>query len=70
MAAPAQLLLDLAREGNAVVGGSFLAWRDGNAYDTFVLALPDGAFIGIGTPRTLRRSWRTATTSAGATTVS
>jgi len=41
--APARLLTDLAREGNAAVGGSFLAWRDGNAYNSFVLALPDGS---------------------------
>jgi predicted amidohydrolase len=40
---PAELLRKLAREGNAVVGGSFLAWRDGNAYNSFVLALPDGS---------------------------
>jgi predicted amidohydrolase len=40
---PAQVLLDLAREGNAIVGGSFLAWRDGNVYNSFVLALPDGS---------------------------
>ncbi|OBI80639.1 carbon-nitrogen hydrolase family protein [Mycobacterium sp. 1245805.9] len=40
---PAQLLVDLAREGNAIVGGSFLAWRDGHVYNTFVLALPDGS---------------------------
>jgi predicted amidohydrolase len=39
---PAELLRDLAREGNATVGGSFLAWRDGNVYNTFLLALPDG----------------------------
>jgi predicted amidohydrolase len=39
---PTQLLCKLAREGHAVVGGSFLAWRDGNAYNTFVLALPNG----------------------------
>jgi predicted amidohydrolase len=39
---PAQLLRDLARQGNAIVGGSFLAWRDGNVYNSFVLALPDG----------------------------
>jgi predicted amidohydrolase len=40
---PAELLRDLAREGNATVGGSFLAWRDGNVYNSFVLALPDGS---------------------------
>lgn len=39
---PTQLLRDLARQGNAIVGGSFLAWRDGNVYNSFVLALPDG----------------------------
>lgn len=38
---PVQLLLKLAREGNAVVGGSFLAWRVRNAYNSFVIALPD-----------------------------
>jgi predicted amidohydrolase len=40
---PAELLRDLARQGNATVGGSFLAWRDGNVYNSFVLALPDGS---------------------------
>jgi predicted amidohydrolase len=39
---PAKLLHDLARAGNATVGGSFLAWRDGNVYNSFVLELPDG----------------------------
>ena len=39
---PTELLRKLAREGNAVVGGSFLAWRNGNAYNSFVLALPNG----------------------------
>jgi len=39
---PAQLLRKLAREGNGFVGGSFLAWRDGEVYNSFVLALPDG----------------------------
>lgn len=41
--APAQMLRTLARQGNAMVGGSFLAWRDGNVYNSFVLALPDGS---------------------------
>lgn len=27
------------------VGGSFLAWRDGNVYNSFVLALPDGSTL-------------------------
>jgi hypothetical protein len=39
---PAELLRDLARQGNAT-GGSFLAWRDGNVYNGYVLALPDGS---------------------------
>jgi predicted amidohydrolase len=40
---PAKLLRDLARQGNTTVGGSFLAWREGNVYNSFVLALPDGS---------------------------
>jgi predicted amidohydrolase len=39
---PTELLRKLAREGNAFIGGSFLAWRDGNAYNSFILALPNG----------------------------
>jgi predicted amidohydrolase len=42
---PAKLLRDLAREGHAAVGGSFLAWRDGNVYNSFLLALPDGTVL-------------------------
>jgi predicted amidohydrolase len=40
---PAEMLKSLARHGNAIVGGSFLAWREGNVYNSFVLALPDGS---------------------------
>ena len=40
--APAQLLKRLAREGQVVVGGSFLASRGGHVYNTFLLAHPDG----------------------------
>ena len=40
--APARLLRELAQEGHAYIGGSFLAWRNGNAYNCFLLALPDG----------------------------
>jgi predicted amidohydrolase len=40
---PSELLRDLARQGNGTVGGSFLAWRDGQIYNSFVLALPDGS---------------------------
>lgn len=39
---PARLLSRLAREGRAVVGGSFLASRDGRVFNTFLLAHPDG----------------------------
>ena len=60
---PAAVLLDLACEGNAIVGGSFLAWRDGNVYNSFVLALPDGSTTD--TTRMTRRSGRIATTSEG-----
>lgn len=41
--APAQLLKRLARQGNCVIGGSFLALRDGNAYNSFLLVFPDGS---------------------------
>lgn len=40
--APLQLLKRLAREGNAVIGGSFLAWHDKHVFNTFVLVFPDG----------------------------
>lgn len=40
--APMRLLRDLARQGSAVVGGSFLARRDGQVYNSFLLATPDG----------------------------
>jgi predicted amidohydrolase len=43
--ASAQLLRQLAREGRAYVGGSFLAWRSGNAYNSFLLTLPDGTIV-------------------------
>jgi predicted amidohydrolase len=40
---PMQLLLALARDHQGVVGGSYLAQRDGQTYNTFVLAFPDGS---------------------------
>jgi predicted amidohydrolase len=43
--APLQLLRTLAREGNAVIGGSFLAEREGQVFNTFVLVFPDGSFV-------------------------
>ena len=42
---PTQLLRKLARDGKGFVGGSFLAWRDGNVYNSFILALPDGSTL-------------------------
>lgn len=43
--APLKLLKSLAREGNAVVGGSFLASRGQQVFNTFVLAFPDGSVV-------------------------
>lgn len=40
--APLQLLKRLAREGNAVIGGSFLAKHRHDVFNTFVLVFPDG----------------------------
>jgi len=40
---PMRLLRDLAVEADGVVGGSFIATRGGDAYNTFVLAFPDGS---------------------------
>ena len=42
---PLQLLKKLAREGGAVIGGSFLAERRGQVFNTFVLVFPDGSFV-------------------------
>jgi predicted amidohydrolase len=39
---PMQLLKSLAKEYKGIVGGSFIALRDENAYNSFVLAFPDG----------------------------
>ena len=43
--APLQLLKKLSREGNAVIGGSFLAERNKQVFNTFVLVFPDGSFV-------------------------
>jgi len=39
------LLRRLAKEGGAAVGGSFLAQRGRDTYNTFALALPDGETV-------------------------
>jgi len=39
---PMQLLKDLAVEHNGVVGGSFIALRGADSYNTFALVFPDG----------------------------
>ena len=41
---PFQLLVNLARENNGVVGGSFIALRGNDAYNTFFLVFPDGFY--------------------------
>jgi predicted amidohydrolase len=40
--APLKLLKTLAREGNVVIGGSFLARREQQVHNTFMLVFPDG----------------------------
>lgn len=41
--APSKMLHELARQSNAVVGGSFLARRGDDVFNTFILAFPDGS---------------------------
>ncbi len=36
------LLKSLARAHDGVVGGSYISWKNGDCYNTFVLAMPDG----------------------------
>jgi predicted amidohydrolase len=43
--APAQLLKDLARQEQVVVGGSFLAEDAGRVYNRFLLVMPDGTTL-------------------------
>ena len=39
---PFMLLTKLAKKHNGVIGGSFIAMKDNDSYNTFVLAFPDG----------------------------
>lgn len=43
--APMKMLTSLARSTNTVVGGSYLARRGRDVYNSFVLALPDGSTL-------------------------
>jgi len=40
-----QMMLRLARLGGSVIGGSFLASRDGDVYNSFLLVFPDGRIL-------------------------
>lgn len=39
------LMRDMAKRYSAVVGGSFICRRQGDNYNTFVLAFPDGSYV-------------------------
>ena len=41
----AQMMLRLSRQGNSVIGGSFLASRNGEVYNSFLLMFPDGRIL-------------------------
>ncbi len=43
--APLKMLKELSREGNVVIGGSFLAQRTQGVFNTFVLVFPDGQVV-------------------------
>ena len=40
--APMQMMRRLAKQGNSVIGGSFLASRNGEVYNSFLLVWPEG----------------------------
>ncbi|MHA2184039.1 MAG: carbon-nitrogen hydrolase family protein, partial [Promethearchaeota archaeon] len=42
---PTQLLINLAQKFNGIIGGSFIAFRGKESYNTFVLAFPDGSLF-------------------------
>jgi predicted amidohydrolase len=43
--APAQMMRRLARQGGSVIGGSFLASRGGEVFNSFLLVFPDGRVL-------------------------
>jgi len=43
--APTQMMRRLAQQGNSVIGGSFLASRNGEVYNSFLLVFPDGRVV-------------------------
>lgn len=43
--APARMMARLARQGASVIGGSYLASREGDAYNSFLLVFPDGRIL-------------------------
>lgn len=63
--APLKLLKSLSREGNAVIGGSFLAKHGHHVFNTFVLVFPDGSVEMH--DKDLPTYWKTVTTKKAAT---
>lgn len=43
--APAQMMLRLSKKSGCVIGGSFLARRDGDVFNSFLLVFPDGEVL-------------------------
>jgi hypothetical protein len=39
------LLISLAKTHNGNAGGSYINWKNGDCYNTFVLAMPDGTIF-------------------------
>jgi len=42
---PMDLLISLAKTHDGVAGGSYICWKNGDCYNTFVLAMPDGTIF-------------------------
>ncbi len=41
---PFKLLLKLSKKYNVIIGGSYLAYKNNNVYNSFVLVFPDGSY--------------------------